>query len=224
MDKLSVTRRHFLSHGLKLGGGLTALLSSSPTLAAICGLTPPQIEGPYYPEGELERDSDLVQIDPGAASAKGQIIFISGKVQDRHCKPIAGALVEIWQACHSGKYNHSDDPNDLELDRNFQYWGRARTAADGAYQFRTILPGSYPNTPTTWRPPHVHFKAHAPGFKSLTTQMYFTPETFADKATQDFVRRWNTYEKVPQTLTVHFSPVSRSDKAGTFDITLAKNG
>ena len=88
MDKLSVTRRNFLSNGFKLGGSLTALLASSPTLAALCGLTPAQMEGPYYPESDLERDSDLVQLEMGGATAKGQIIFISGKVQDKACKPV----------------------------------------------------------------------------------------------------------------------------------------
>ncbi len=28
---------------------------------------------------------------------------------DEFCRPVAGAIVEIWQACHTGKYNHPSD-------------------------------------------------------------------------------------------------------------------
>lgn len=205
-----------------MGGGLTAILASSPSLAAICGITPTQIEGPYYPESDLERDSDLVQIKSGDPLAKGNVVYVVGKViTGNDCKPIAGALVEIWQACHSGKYSHSEDPNHLELDPNFQYWGRARTGADGTYKFRTVVPGYYPTSPTTYRPPHIHFKTHAKGFLSLTTQMYFTPETFEDPATAKFVKFWNDQEKVPKSLLIDFTPVgSQKAKVGTFDIVL----
>jgi protocatechuate 3,4-dioxygenase beta subunit len=40
-------------------------------------------------------------------------------------------------------------------------------APDGSYRFVTDIPGAYPG-----RPPHIHFKAKAPGFRSLTTQLY----------------------------------------------------
>ncbi len=217
-----ISRRNFLSYGMKMGGGLTTLLASSPTLAAICGITPPQGEGPYYPEGDLERDSDLVQIHGGNPVAKGNVIYVTGKVlTGKDCKPIAGALVEIWQACHSGKYSHSDDPNALELDPNFQYWGRARTGVDGSYKFKTIVPGYYPTSATTYRPPHIHFKTHAKGFLSLTTQMYFSPSTFEDPATAKFVKFWNDKEKVPSSLLVDFtSVVGQKAKRGTFDIVM----
>ena len=82
-------------------------------------------------------------------------------------------LVEIWQACVSGKYNHPNDPNKAPLDKNFQYWGRSTTDKQGIYFFKTILPGAYP-ADTNWiRPPHVHYKVHKWGFRELTTQLYF---------------------------------------------------
>jgi len=213
----SPSRRNFLTNGLKLGGGLTALLSGTPALAELCGITIPQQEGPYYPEGDLDRDADLVQLKPGGPLAKGTIIRVVGTVTDEDCRAIPDALVEIWQACHSGKYNHSEDPNSLELDPNFQYWGRARTDQNGRYEFRSVIPGYYPNTAKTYRPPHIHFKTHAPGHQSLTTQMYFDPDSFADPKVAAFVKRWNDYERVPASLIISFK-----SSTGKFDIALKR--
>jgi protocatechuate 3,4-dioxygenase beta subunit len=42
-----------------------------------------------------------------------------------------------------------------------------KTGAAGGYAFTTSAPGVYPG-----RPPHIHFKASAPGHKPLTTQLY----------------------------------------------------
>ena len=228
MGKDSISRRDLIRNSVVAGGGLAALVSSGKALAEACLATAPQGEGPFYPEGDLERDADLVQIQQGDPMAKGQVIFISGRVLDVDCRPIGGALVEIWQCCFSGKYNHSEDPNPLELDPNFQYWGRAHTDADGKYLFRTIVPGHYPNGPGIYRPPHVHFKAHAKLHQSLTTQMYFDPRGYDDPAVAAIVAKWNQYERVPQSLIVHFRPspagLDRGSKYGAFDITLKKIG
>ncbi len=217
----SKDRRHFLTNGLKLGGGLTALLAGTPALAEMCGITVPQQEGPYYPEGDLDRDADLVQVKTGGPVAKGDVIFVTGTIRDQDCRAIPDALVEIWQACHSGKYNHSEDPNDLELDPDFQYWGRARADRDGRYTFRSVVPGYYPTSGTTYRPPHIHFKTHAPGHQSLTTQMYFHPDTFENPDTAKFVKFWNEKERVPASLIVKFSHL-RAGKTGFFDIALKR--
>ena len=39
--------------------------------------------------------------------------------------------------------------------------------SEGGYRFSTDSPGVYPG-----RPPHIHFKAQAPGYRALTTQLY----------------------------------------------------
>ncbi len=217
----SPSRRSFLTNGLKWSGGITALLGSHAAFAELCGITVAQQEGPYYPEGDLDRDADLVQIKPGDPLAKGNIIHVVGTVTDEDCRAIPGALVEIWQACYSGKYNHSEDPNKLELDPWFQYWGRARSDADGRYVFRSVVPGYYPTSSTTYRPPHIHFKAHAPGHQSLTTQMYFNPATFENPEIGKFVKFWNDKEKVPASLIISFNP-AREGKTGKFDIALKR--
>ncbi len=224
-ESKSISRRQLIRNGMALGGSAAALMMSGSAIAEMCNLTVPQGEGPYYPQGDLERDADLVQIKPGDPVAKGQIVFVSGVVSDPECKPVEGALVEIWQACYSGKYNHSEDPHSLFLDPSFQYWGRTHTRADGTFLFRTVIPGHYPNGGNTFRPPHIHFKAHAQGFLSLTTQQYFDERSYDDPELAKVVKKWNDYEQVPESLKVFFKPSPRQPgaKEGTFDITLRPN-
>lgn len=218
----NINRRGLLRTGL---GTIAGLASTKAIADAVCPVTVPQGEGPYYPESDLDRDNDLIQHKEGMPVAKGQIIEVRGQVTDTECNPIADAVVEVWQACESGKYNHSEDPNNLEFDPNFQYWGRTRTDVSGNYLFRSIIPGHYPTGPGTFRPPHIHYKAHAPGHRSLTTQLYFDPMTYEDLELRKIVDRLNKAEGVDKRLTVLFTK-KESDprvKTGKFDISLRRN-
>jgi protocatechuate 3,4-dioxygenase, beta subunit len=167
-DTIDRSKRNALRTGLL---GAVFFTAAAAKAAPLCGeLTPPQTEGPFYPESTAgEDDTDLTQ----GGKALGEVIFVEGVVTDENCDPVNGALVEIWQACSTGKYDHSGDPNPAALDPNFQYWGRAVTDAAGAYKFKTILPGAYPAAPGWDRPPHIHFKIAKIGFHELTTQLYF---------------------------------------------------
>lgn len=176
-------RRQFLKSGLLSGAGLGAIAALgsianakiSENLASSCtSPTPVQPKGPFYPvTDQLDKDNDLTLVQGKSVPAQGQAIYISGKVLDSDCQPIEGALVEIWQACETGKYNHPNDPNTAALDPNFQYFGRSVSKADGSYLFKTIIPGAYP-ADTDWvRPPHVHFRVIKRGYIELITQMYF---------------------------------------------------
>jgi protocatechuate 3,4-dioxygenase beta subunit len=171
---MKTERRSFLKTVLT-SGGVAVVGAASAKAAELClQVTPRQTEGPFYPiEDQLDKDVDLTQIKGRFQSAKGEVIYIKGVVQDQNCNPVSGALVEIWQACFSGKYNHPSDPNTAELDPNFQYWGRAVTNAAGEYSFKTILPGAYPADENWIRPPHIHFKVHRLGHAELTSQLYF---------------------------------------------------
>jgi protocatechuate 3,4-dioxygenase beta subunit len=172
-----MSRRQLL-RSTALTGGVFGLLSVPKTLAQrieeACGRTPPQTEGPFYPvDDQLDKDSDLTRLKGHTERAKGQVIYVQGTVTDESCAPVNKALVEIWQACASGRYNHPGDTNPAALDPHFQYWGKATTEDDGKYLFKTILPGHYPASPTWTRPAHIHFKVFARGFFDLTTQLYF---------------------------------------------------
>ena len=176
-----ISRRHVLQLSVgALGSAAMGTITGPGAFAkafntAVCRLTPPQTEGPFYPvHDQLDKDNDLTQIRGQMGKAEGQVIYIMGEVKDLECKPIPDALVEIWQACRTGKYNHPDDKdNPAPLDPNFQYWGQELTDAKGRYIFKTIIPGRYLAAPNWMRPPHIHYKVTAHGYTELTTQMYF---------------------------------------------------
>lgn len=111
-----------------------------------------------------------------AGEPLGERITIAGRVTDTHGRPIAGQLVEIWQANAAGRYIHQRDQHPAPLDPNFTGAGRCLTDADGRYRFQTIKPGPYPwrNHLNAWRPAHVHFSLFGTQFtQRLVTQMYF---------------------------------------------------
>ena len=154
--------------------------------AAGCPVTPPQMEGPYYPpkaqiDAQLDKDNDLTQVKGDAAKATGQVLYVIGQLKDSQCRPIKGAIVEIWQASESGRYRHpKDTENPAPLDPHFQYWGKYVTDQDGRYMFKTIKPGAYSIGSGTMRPSHIHFKVSHPEYRQLITQLYFVGDRFQD--------------------------------------------
>jgi protocatechuate 3,4-dioxygenase beta subunit len=152
-----------------------------------CPATPPQTAGPYYPpkaqiDAQLDQDNDLTQVKGQAGKATGQILYVMGQIRDALCRPIEGAIVEIWQASDTGRYRHPrDTQNPAPLDPQFQYWGKYVTGKDGRYLFKTIKPGAYPIGPGTMRPSHIHFKVSHPEYGEFITQMYFVGDPYQDK-------------------------------------------
>jgi len=209
------TRRNLLKKTLLSIGAMS--IASKSTLAASCGLTPAQTEGPFYPiKDQLDKDSDLTFVSSKFLRAQGEVIILKGIVLGADCKPVENSLVEIWQACASGKYNHPGDPNPAKLDPNFQYWGRAITNSKGEYSFRTIIPGQYQATSTWMRPSHIHFKVHKRGYEELTSQLYFKGD------------RFNADDRILQSLSqsdqknviVDFIKLDDGPRVGHFNITI----
>ncbi len=121
-----------------------------------------------------DADNDLTRQHAG--EPLGQRIIVSGRLLDDNNRPIAGALLEIWQANAAGRYNHRHDTHPAPLDPNFTGAGRTVTDASGRYAFTTIRPGAYPwrNHQNAWRPAHIHFSVFGRNFRNrLVTQMYF---------------------------------------------------
>ena len=171
LPKLS--RRDFARGlGLFAGSGIAGAAS-----ADALRVTPSQVEGPFHPiDPQDDTDLDLVWIEGHDKPAQGEQIKVHGRVLDTSGKPIEGALVDVWQANHFGRYSHPDDPNTASLDEHFQGWGLLNTDASGKYSYRTIKPGAYPLSflgGDGWRCRHVHYKVSAEGYKPVTTQMYF---------------------------------------------------
>ena len=102
--------------------------------------------------------------------------MVTGRVLDGQGRPVAGQLVEIWQANAGGRYIHKRDQHPAPLDPHFTGVGRCLTGPDGTYRFQTIKPGPYPwkNHHNAWRPAHIHFSLFGTDFtQRMVTQMYF---------------------------------------------------
>jgi len=113
----------------------------------------------------------------------GERMVITGRVLDADGRPVAGQLVEIWQANAAGRYIHQRDQHHAPIDPHFTGAGRCLTAPDGSYRFMTIKPGPYPwrNHGNAWRPAHVHFSVFGTAFtQRLVTQMYFPGDPLFD--------------------------------------------
>jgi len=143
-------------------------------------LTLSETSGPTGLDRRLPFDrGDLSCVVPGGPRAIGQLISISGRVFDEDGAPIAGALIEIWQANSAGKYIHQLDRHQAPLDANFTGQGRFLTNAEGQYEFRTIKPGGYPvmESDWWWRPPHIHYSIFGPSWMNrFVTQIFFPGE------------------------------------------------
>lgn len=217
-------RRNFLKFGI---GGVTGALAAGSLISRAfssesCTITPPQTMGPFYPgEKEFGQDIDLTRVAGRSQRAKGQVVYVKGRVVDHLCRPIANANVELWQACASGRYNSPKDPNtSAELDPNFKYWAETFTNEKGEYLFKTIIPGAYPATSDWHRPPHLHMKITKLGHKELVTQMYFKGEVLNDR---DYILQdLSAVER--DNVIVDFTPSPAGFEPGTlmghFEITL----
>ena len=162
------TRRAVLGAGIFAAG---SLLTIDPSIAeAPLALTPAchdgdaatlaQTEGPYFKSSSPER---IELIEEGMA---GQKIELAGFVMTRGCKPVAGALLEFWQADEQGRYDNS----------GFRLRGHQFTDAEGRYRLRSIVPGIY-----VGRTRHIHVKVQPRGDTVLTTQLYFPGEALNRK-------------------------------------------
>jgi hydroxyquinol 1,2-dioxygenase len=131
--------------------------------------------GPFFVEGSPE-----VQLgDDIANGAPGEPCLVSGKVLNTKGEPIAGALVETWQADEDGFY---DVQKDLDGPQNRAH---LTTDAEGNYRFWAVRPVAYPipdDGPVgellraggrgPMRPAHIHFMVTAPGYSRLITHVF----------------------------------------------------
>jgi len=114
--------------------------------------TAAQTEGPYFKSGSPETAS-LVQ-----SGMAGTRLSLSGRVLNLRCSPVAGAVLDFWQADASGAYDNS----------GYRLRGHQAAGLDGGYHLDTIIPGLYPG-----RTEHIHVKVTPPGGSTLTSQLYF---------------------------------------------------
>lgn len=195
-----VTPRRLFLGALAYGA---ATYASSTSFAEELFRTPPQTEGPFYPDKlPLDTDNDLLIINDGITAAVGEVTHLTGKVLDARGNPLRNAVVEIWQCDANGAYLHSGTSNREKRDGNFQGYGRFLTGSTGEYYFRTIKPVSYPG-----RTPHIHYKITQGMKHLLTTQLYIKDHP---GNARDGVLRGVRDEKAYNALMADFAPLKGS--------------
>lgn len=176
---VKLRRRLFIGYGI---AGITTVLSATAHTAGLFHPTPAETEGPFYPlKAQKDRDFDLTRIDGKNGTAQGAIIFVEGRVLDVAGNPVEDATIDLWQANAMGRYRHPDESGQKALDPNFQGWAIVPSGQDGGFRFKTVFPGAYSAGWGWARPPHIHFKISKPGFRPLTTQMYFPDQPLNNK-------------------------------------------
>lgn len=140
-----------LASPLGLGGVARAWAASgrrSPT--PFCEL------GPFYKRQAPASSVLRAEGDPGIPLAVSGAVFGTGG------EALAGATVEVWQTDHAGIY---------DLD-GYRYRALLTADARGGYALESVMPGHYPARVAQ----HVHYLVRAPGYKPLTTQLYFATD------------------------------------------------
>jgi hydroxyquinol 1,2-dioxygenase len=138
--------------------------------------TPATVLGPFHIEGspELGFGADMSQGLPGAA------LYLQGSVRDLDGKPVAGAVLDVWQADTEGLYESQvADVDEARLRAKYT------TREDGSYCVRTIAPLGYSipmdgsvgdligrTAISHFRPAHIHFLINVPGFEPLITHLF----------------------------------------------------
>ena len=141
--------------------------SDAPTTcSATCELT----EGPCY-DSQSEVRADL------SYGQDGLPVRMGIRILDDACKPVAGALVDVWHVAPTGKYSGDDSANedvafctanDTEYTSHLYFRGKQTTDANGVVYFDTCFPGWYSS-----RTIHIHMTISIGGNAYLTTQLVF---------------------------------------------------
>jgi protocatechuate 3,4-dioxygenase, beta subunit len=194
-DPTGVRRRLLRTAGAAAVIGLPALLLGGAARAQTAlRPTPAQSEGPFYPV-QLPEDADGDLLRNGAlVYAQGQEAWVSGTVRDTGGAFVKGAVVDIWQCDHAGRYRHPGDGS--RADPAFQGFGRITVGADGAFRFRTMRPSAY-----VGRTPHIHVKVWLGKRELLTTQLYVAGDSGNER---DFLWRSLRNEADRAAITVPF--------------------
>ncbi|MCE7010487.1 maleylacetate reductase and hydroxyquinol 1,2-dioxygenase domain-containing protein [Kibdelosporangium philippinense] len=175
------TRQEFILLSDTLGiSSVVDVLSNSRTPDT----TPSAVLGPFYTEGPPEREHgyDIAEGLPGMP------VWADVQVVDTHGKPVADAIVDVWQSNEDGFYDVQLPDLDGPVLR-----ARFRTDADGRLRYWSIVPVSYPipdDGPVgemlraaarhPHRAPHMHFMIAKPGFHKLITQLFVRGGDYLD--------------------------------------------
>jgi catechol 1,2-dioxygenase len=178
----SGTRQEFvlLSDVLGLSMLVDAIANRAPAAA-----TASTVLGPFHLV-----DSPPRQLGASIALASGgDPALVTGRVLGADASPLAGALIDVWQADAQGFYD-VQRPGEVP-ERNLR--GLFTADDEGRFWFRSIVPAAYPipdDGPVgtllnatgrhPWRPAHIHFIVKAAGHMPLTTHIFVAGSPYLD--------------------------------------------
>lgn len=213
-QKCTATRQEFILLSDVLG---VSSLVEIQAFGGASAATENTVLGPFYVPGSPVRafGDSIVETPDGH-----QELVVRGRVTDLTGRPLAGATVDVWQAASNGLYavqEPSQHPNNLR--------GVFVTGEDGAFEFRTTRPVTYPipdDGPVGrllrasgrhhYRAAHVHHMVSAPGHKRLITHLFDAGSDYLDSDAVFGVR---------DSLIVHFTPEADTGAvAARFDVAL----
>jgi protocatechuate 3,4-dioxygenase beta subunit len=185
--------------------------------------TSSSILGPFWsPNAPFRENGGSIIINE---APNGQPTLMHGVITDLDTKkPIAGAVIDIWQASANGKYDFQDPEN--QTPNNLR--GKFRTNEKGEYHFYCYKPTAY-SLPTDgaagalftaldrhpMRPAHIHLMMTAEGYKPVTTQIYPRDDPYVTN---------DTVFAVKDDLLIDFMPRENDPKAKldlTYNVRLA---
>jgi hydroxyquinol 1,2-dioxygenase len=148
------------------------------------GATEATVLGPFFAHGAKEYGygADLRE----GATMKGEDVYVVGRVLSTDGKPIANAVLDIWQAKADGIY-------DLQTEGEFELRGRVRANEKGEYALKSYKPKFY-SVPMDgpvgdlvrasgnhhMRPAHMHAIVSAPGYEQVITHVFVEGDPYLD--------------------------------------------
>lgn len=156
-------RRRFLQYAAMVPASLGLTVGRAGAQQAMIP-TASDMEGPFY----ISNMPVVANLNRFGKS--GEVMRIVGQVMNASAPetPVPGAKLELWQTDGTGRYYPEDkgdygDFRDAELDLR----GTLIADAEGRFEVLSLFPKEY------WpRPPHIHYRISADGFRPLITQHY----------------------------------------------------
>jgi catechol 1,2-dioxygenase len=168
--------------------------------------------GPFYRAGAPEcADGACLLRSP----TPGPALAFKGWVKSMDGRPISGAKVDVWHSSTVGLYENQDK---TQAEMNLR--GCFTTLADGSFSFTSVKPAGYPvptKGPTgallraqkrhNFRPAHLHFLIHKPGFKTIASQVYDPDDPYLETDSQFAVTKAliGNYLKKKETYSLEFT-------------------
>jgi protocatechuate 3,4-dioxygenase alpha subunit len=135
---------------------------------------PSQTVGPFF-DFALTADPSLGCM--AADGARGERIRLAIRLFDGDGAPLPDAMIELWQADASGKYDHPEDRQEKSPDPAFRGFGRLGTDTSGLCAFHTVRPGAAPGPGGSAQAPHINVHVFGRGLlMHLFTRIYFADD------------------------------------------------